>query len=165
MLDIDDRAVVFAQDFCHRHVRACGSAAKLPAVSGRGVLVLEKTMQERGVRRIDADFQRLQPIAVDVALERKGVAVRCDKAVDLGKCRRFAFAKISPKNAALLDQRIGALPDALAELRAFWLGRRLQALTGRVEQPAVKGAAQAAILEPAKSEVGAAMRAMPFDQA
>ena len=34
-----------------------------------------------------------------------------------------------------------------------------------VEQPAVEGAAQAAVLQPAEGEVGAAMRAMAIDQA
>ncbi len=45
------------------------------------------------------------------------------------------------------------------------LGRRLQALARRVEQPAVEGAAQAAVFQPAEGEIGAAMRAMPLDQA
>ena len=45
------------------------------------------------------------------------------------------------------------------------LGRRLQALARDVEQPAMEGAAQAAVLQPAEGEVGAAMRAMPVDQA
>ena len=34
-----------------------------------------------------------------------------------------------------------------------------------IEQPAVKGAAQAALLQPAESKIGAAMRAVPLDQA
>src|SRR5512142_1551301 len=118
-------------------------------------------MQERGVRRIDADFERLQPVAVDVALECEGVAARCDKTIDLRKGRRLAFAEIRPEDAALLHHRIGALPDALAELRVLRLGWRLQALAGRVEQPAVEGAAQAAVFQPPEGEIGATMRAMP----
>ena len=86
-------------------------------------------MQEGSVRRIDADFERLQPVAVDVALERKNVAVGCDETVDLRKRRRLALAEEGPEDAALLDHGIRALPDALAEVRAFWFGRRLQALT------------------------------------
>ena len=85
VLDIDDRAVVFAQDLCHRHVGAGGSAAELLAVGRRRILVLEEAMQERGVRRIDADFQRLQPVAVHVALERKDVAVGGNEASISGK--------------------------------------------------------------------------------
>ena len=64
VLDIDDRAVVFAQDLGHRQVGAGGGAAELLAIGGRGVLVLEEAMQIGGVRGIDADLQRLQPVAV-----------------------------------------------------------------------------------------------------
>ena len=53
----------------------------------------------------------------------------------------------------------------LHSARALRLGRRLQALAGHVEQPAVERAAQAAVLEPAEGQVGAAMRAMAVDQA
>ena len=44
-----------------------------------------------------------------MALEREGVAVGRDEAVDLRKRRRLAFAEIRPEDAALLDHRIGAL--------------------------------------------------------
>jgi len=54
VLDIDDGAVVFAQNLRHRHVAAGGCAAKLLAIGGRGILVLEEAMQERGMRRVDA---------------------------------------------------------------------------------------------------------------
>ena len=72
-------------------------------------------MQERGMRRIDADLERLQPVAVDVALERKRKGIRRDKAVDLRKCRGLAFAQISPEDSALLDHGIGALDDVPAQ--------------------------------------------------
>ncbi len=117
------------------------------------------------MRRIDADFQRLQPVAVEMALEREGVAVGRDEAVDLRKCRRLAFAEIGPEDAALLDHGIGALLDALAQRGVLRLGRRLEALAGRVEQPAVEGAAQPAMFQPAEGKVGAAMRAMTIHQA
>ena len=165
VLDIDDRVVVFAQDFGHRHIGAGGRAAELLAVGSRSVLVLEEAMQERGVRRIDADFERLQPVAVDVALECEGMTIRCDEAVDLRKRRRLAFAQICPEDAALLDHGIRALLDALAQRRALGFCGRLQALARCVEQPAMEGAPQSAILQPAEGEVGAAMRAMAIDQA
>jgi hypothetical protein len=122
-------------------------------------------MQERGMGGVDADFERLQPIAIDVAFERKNVALGRHKAVDLRKGRWLALAEISPENSAFLHDRISALLDALAQLRIFRLGRRLKTLAGGVEQPAVKGAAQAAIFQPPECEVGAAMRAMTLDQA
>ena len=165
LLDIDDGAIVFAQNLRHRQVAPCGRAAELLAVGFGGILVLEEAMQIGSVRRIDADFERLQPVAVDVALECKGVAVGSDKAVDLGKRGRGALAEIGPEDAALLDHGIRALLDALAQRRACRLGRRFQALARDVKQPAVKGAAQAAVFEPAEGKVGAAMRAVPLDQA
>src|SRR5580658_10239900 len=116
------------------------------------------------MRRIDADLQRLQPVAVDVALECKSVAVGRDKAVEFGKRRRFAFAQIRPEDAALFDHRVGTLPDALAQRGIPWLRRRLQALARSVEQPAMEGAAQPAVFQTPKGEIGAAMRAMPVDQ-
>src|SRR5437879_2195561 len=118
-------------------------------------------MQEGSVRGIDADFERLQPVAVDMALEREGVAVRRDKTVDLRKCGRGAFAQICPEDAALLDDGIGALPDAMAQRRALAFGRCFQALARGIEQPAMKGAAQAATFETAERQISPAMRAMP----
>jgi len=86
----------------HRHIGAGGGAAELLAI-GRGcVLVLEEAMQERRMRRIDADFQRLQPVAVDVALECKYdyPARRNSRSLEMPA---FAFAQISPEDAALLN--------------------------------------------------------------
>src|SRR2546430_17452124 len=97
-------------------------------------------------------------------LECKGVTVGRDEGIDLGKGRRLAFAEIGPEDAGLLYDGIRALLDALAKLRANRLRRRLDALAGRIEQPAMKRAAQPAMLEPAEGEVGAAMRAVAIDQ-
>src|SRR6267378_2390589 len=165
VLDIDDGPVIFAQDFCHRHIAAGRRAAELLAVGGRRIFVLEETMQERGMRRIDADLERLQPVAADQALEREGMAVRRDETVDFRKRRRLAFAEPGPENSALLDHRIRALRDVLAQRRILGFSRGFKALAGDVEQPAMEGAAQAAVLETAKCEVGATMRAMALDQA
>src|ERR1700752_5473409 len=141
VLDIDDRPIEFAHDLCHRHVGAGGSATELLAVGGRRILVLEEAMQEGGVRRVDAEFQGLQPVAAPMALEGKGVAVGRDEGVNLRKSGRLAFSEIGPENTGLLDDRIGALLDALAELRADRLCRRLDALSGGIEKPSVKRAA------------------------
>ena len=65
----------------------------------------------------------------------------------------------------LHHDRIGALAHALAEHAALGLGRRFQALAVDVEQPAMEQAAQAAILQAAIGEVGAAMRAVAVEQA
>ena len=126
---------------------------------------MEEAVQERRVHRIDADLEGLQPVAVDQALEREGMAVGRDEAVEGRQRRRRARAHIGEQDAALLDDRIGLLLDVGAEVAVVRLGRRLEALAVHVEQPAVKRAAQAAILEPAVGEVGAAMRTVAAYQA
>ena len=141
-----------------------GGVAEHAAVAFVRILVLEEAVQERGVHRIDADFERLQPVAIDHALERERVGRRRDEAVELRERRRLAGAEIGPQDAALLHDRIGFLLDVGAQIAVVRLGRRLQAFAVDVEQPAVKGAAQAAVFEPAIGQIGAAMRAMPPDQ-
>ncbi len=73
-LDLDLRARMLAHDARHRHVGIDRLVAEQLAVALVRILVVEEAMQERGVRRIDADLERLQPVAVDHALEREGVA-------------------------------------------------------------------------------------------
>src|SRR6266566_7591021 len=165
VLDIDDGAVVFAQNLRHRHVAAGGRAAKLLAIGGRRILVLEEAMQERGMRWVDADLERLQPVAAHVALECEGVAIRRDKTVDLRKGRRLAFAEIGPEDSALLNHGVSALRDVLAQRRILRLRRRFKALARDVVQPAMKSTTQAAVFQAAEGKVGAAMRAMALDQA
>ena len=58
-LDFDVRSWIFAQKLRHRDVGVGCLVAELPAVSFRRIFVLKKPMQERGVRRIYADFQGL----------------------------------------------------------------------------------------------------------
>jgi hypothetical protein len=79
--------------------------------------------------------------------------------------RRLSFAQPREHDAAALDHGVGALPDALAQPAARGLGRRLQALAGHVEQPAVEDAAQVAVLPASVSEVGLPVRAVAVEQA
>lgn len=58
------------------------------------------------MRGIDADFQRLQPVAFDQPLECKRVGIRRNEAVDLRECGGLALAEIGPQDAALLHDRI-----------------------------------------------------------
>jgi hypothetical protein len=115
--------------------------------------------------RIDAHFQRLQPVAFNQTLECKSVGIGRNKAVDFRKRRRLAFAEIGPQDAALLHDGISALLDVLAEHRADRLSRRLKAISLHIEQPAVKRTAQTTILKPAERKVRAAMRAIAVHQA
>jgi len=157
--------VVLAQHLGDRHVGVGRGAAELLAVALGGVLVLEEAVQVRGMCRVDAHLERLQPVAFEQALEREGVAVGRDEAVELGEGRGLALADVGEDHAALLDHRIGRLLDAGAQLAGGGLGRGLEAVALGVEQPAVEGAAQAAVLEPAEGEVGAAVRAVAVEHA
>ena len=116
------------------------------------------------MHRIDADFERLQPVAIDHALEREGVRAGRDEAVEIRQRGRRARPQIGEQDAAPLDHRIGFLPDVLAQIAVVGLGGRLQTRAVHIEQPAMKRAAQAAILQPPIGEIGAAMRTMPPDQ-
>src|SRR5204863_8773179 len=67
--------------------------------------------------------------------------------------------------SAAFRLRIRARPDELAEAPSRELGGRLEAFAAGVVKPAVERAAQTAVLEPAISEVRAAMGAVPLKQA
>ena len=164
-LDVDRRPRVLAHHARHRDVGIGRVGAELLAVGFAGrVFVLVEAMQVGGVRRIDADLERLQPVAVDQPFEGEGMCRRCEEAVELGERRRLSFAEIRKDNAVLDHDRIGALADPLAEHRAFRLGGGLEARAVDIEQPAMEQAAQAAILEAAIGEIGAAMRAVAVEQ-
>jgi hypothetical protein len=77
------------------------------------------------------------------------MAVGRDEAVEMRECRRLARSEIGEQDAALLHHRIRFLLDVGAEIAVVGLGRRLKTLAVYVEQPAVEGATQAAILKPA----------------
>jgi hypothetical protein len=117
------------------------------------------------VGRVDTHFHRLQPVAVDHALEREGVGGGRGKAVEPWQGGRLARPHIGEQDAALLHHRIGLLPNIGAHAAALGLGRRLQALPRDVEQPAVERATQAAVLKPSKGEIGAAVRTGALEQA
>ena len=158
-------AVVFAQYLRDRQVGIRGLAAELLSITIGDVLVLLKAVQKGCVRRIDADLQRLQPVAVPVALEGEGVGVRRGEAVEMRERGRLAGAQPGEQDPASLGHGIRALPDVLAHPAALRLAGRLQAFAGHVEQPAVERAAHAAVFPAAVGEVGLPVRAMAVEQA
>ena len=164
-LDVEPRPRVLAQQPGHRDVGVGGGRAELLAVGRAGVLVLVEAMQVGGVRRVDADLQGLQPVALDQPLEGEGVGAGRQEAVEIGEGRCLALAEPGEDDAVLHHHRIAPLAHLLAEHAAFGFGRRFEALAVDVEQPAMEQAAQAAILETAVGEVGAAMRAVAVEQA
>ena len=164
-VDIDLRARIVAQHLGDRQVRIRRRATEGAAIGAVGVCILLIAMEEGGMRRVHADFQRLQPVALDETLEGEGVRVRRDEAVEVREGRRRAFAQISEDDARTHLDRIGTLPDIVAEPAALGLCRRVEALAVHVEEPAVERTAQSAIFQPAKGEVGIAVGTIPIDQA
>src|SRR5262245_35532527 len=121
-------------------------------------------MQKRGVDRVNADFERLQPVAIDHPLEREGVAVGRNEAVEMRKCRWLTGSEIGEQDSVLLHPRLRVLPEVGSEIAVVRFGGCFEARAVDVEQPSVKCAAQAAGLEPAVCEISAAMRATAGDQ-
>src|SRR5262249_50291831 len=70
-LDVDARSWKLPHNFGHRHRGIDRRIAKQFAVTLIWILVLKKPMQERRVRRINADFERLKPVTVDPSLKAK----------------------------------------------------------------------------------------------
>src|SRR5262249_32900011 len=99
VFDLDARTRKFAHDTRHWRVGIVRGAAKYFSVTLARILVVEEAMQERCVHRIDADFKRLQPVAVDHSLEREGMAVGGNKAIEIRECRRLARTEIGEENA------------------------------------------------------------------
>src|SRR5205807_3245411 len=120
--DADLRPVELAQHLRDRNRSIARGAAELTPIACRRVLILEKLVQPRRVRRVDADLERLQPVAIPVALERERVLRRRDERVEMRERRRLALAEIGEEDAALLDDRIGAQTDVLAQAATFRLG-------------------------------------------
>ncbi|MCY1218326.1 hypothetical protein D9M72_302700 [compost metagenome] len=117
------------------------------------------------MRGIDADLERLQPVALKQPLERERVLVRGNEAVEGRECRRLAFTDKGEQHAAALDDLVGVLADALAQLAASGFRWRFQARAVAIEQPAVERAAQAAVFQAPEAQVRAAVRAVAVEHA
>ena len=131
---------------------ACAGASELFAVAVLQRRIVEKAVQKRSVRRVNAHFKGLQPIAVPQALEGKGVGAWGAHAVQRGQGRWAAALWAQPRkqNTTALLQRVVALLYALAQCAASRFCRSFQALPFHIKFPAVKGAAQAVALVAAK---------------
>ena len=159
-----------AHDARHRpglalHV-AHGRGAELAAVGFVQRLVLQIAVQEGRVRRVDADLDGLQPVAMPQALEGEAVARWRGEAIESRQGRWCAASITQPRkeHAALLHHRVAALLDARAQRRACGLGRRLQTRTCGIELPAVEGAAYAVAFEAREAQIRAAVRAVAIEQ-
>ena len=160
-LDVDFRPVVFPEHRGLGHV--AGAVAELLAIAR--IVILEEAVQEGGVGRVDADFQRLQPVAFPPALPGEAVGLRRGETVEVRQGLWFPLPQPGEDHAVAFEARIRRLAHAPVQVGAFGLGRLLQAGAGHVVEPAVERAAQAAVFQPAEGEVGAAVAAMAVDQA
>ena len=116
--------------------------------------------------RIDAAFERLQPVVFLDALGRHGL-FRGDGGEFPQRFGRRGFlrAHIGPQHVADLDQRIGGQADLFLELAVLRLRRDIDAFALDVELPAVIGAAQAAFLVAAEPQRHPAVGAEFLQQA
>ena len=158
-LDLDLRArdarASAASSACRNRSSCRGTACRSPAFGSSSWKKRCRNEVCAGSMPTSSDCSQLQSIK---PLNAKVCARRRDEAVEMRERRRLARAHVGEQDAALLHHRIGGLADVLAHPAAVGLGRRLQAAPGDVEQPAVEGAAQAAVLQPPEAEIGAAMR-------
>ena len=124
------RLIKLAHDLCHgpffTFYFAGTGAAKLLAVGVFKRGVVEKTVQERSMGRVDAHFKCLKPIAMPQAFECEGVSVRCFETIEFcqgWRCTAFCAHPCKQNATAFLDGVI-ALLDARAQNAAFGLGWR-----------------------------------------
>ena len=165
LLDPDLGTRVLAQQPGHRHVGVCRAVTELLAVAVVRVFVLEEAMQEGGMGGVDADLERLQPVALPQALERENVGLRRPETVEIRKSGRLVRAHVREHDAVLLDHRIGGRPDPLVHPRALGLARLFDALAAPVVVPAVEGAAKAVVFAAPEAEIRAAVQAVSADEA
>ena len=124
-------------------------------------------MQPRDVARVDAALERLEPVRLLPALRRVRLLRR-----RRGRTRTPAAAAAcsgSPRYVQRMSPTLTSGYDVslhlAGEVAVLRLGRHLEAAAVRVVLPAVVGAADAALLDVAEPERGAAVRAELVDQA
>ena len=146
------------------HLQVRGRALALGAAErARPVRV-----QPLEVHRVDRVFVALEPVAGDLREHDLHEAVRPGEGLPGWHQRRRRRPEIRPEETGLRLDRVGLDVHPVLELRlrvGGFLERLLQAPARVVPQPAVVVAAQAAVVDPPIGEVGAAMRAVPVDEA
>jgi hypothetical protein len=172
-VEADLGAMELAHDPRHRPALAADVAgARSAELSTVGLVVghrsvVQIAVQERRMRRVDADLERLQPVAMPEPLEGEAVAGGSEEGVERRQSagRRPLVTEPREQHAGARLQRIAALANALAQLRADRLGGGLEAGAVDAELPAVERAAQAVVFAAAEGQVGAAVRARPIEEA
>src|SRR5258708_5402976 len=116
------------------------------------------------MRSIERAFDALYPVAVLPLLGDVATAGWDQPDFELRQLRHgLVRPHIDPDHAAPLAHWVGEELDRVLVGRFRWRSRQVDAVALDVEFPAVKGAPQAALLVATEIEIGAAMRAMLFD--
>ena len=119
------------------------------------------------VHGVDRVFLTLQPVARNRRKDDLHEPVLPQERLVVRHQRRGPRAEIGPHHAALRFHRIRIDADFVAKVR-FGVGdvfkRLLEAASGFVEMPAMVIAPDAALLDEAVRQIGAAMRTVPVDE-
>ena len=117
------------------------------AQAGVGRVGAQGAVQDGGVGRVDAAFQRLQPVALLDVLGYVAVGVRHGGPLELRRRRRMLLRPhVSPDDAAQLHGGVGGGGHLGREVAVGGFVHHVGALAVDVEFPAVIHAAQAAFL-------------------
>src|ERR1019366_1594210 len=126
--------------------------------------MVKGTVQIGEVGGIEVARERLQIIALHESLLQVAVLRRRGEKLVARKQGWLALAHIGEQKAGALGKRIGQLPNLVLVAALRRLCRLLQAATVDVVKPAMIEAAQPTILDPAVTEIGAAVRAVKTQQ-
>ena len=117
-------------------------------------------MKIRDMTGIEVAFIGLKVIALVENFGHKHMAGRREKRFVPGKKRRLARSHVAEDNSGALLAGIGRMVHFLAKPFARRLAGLFEAITVSVVKPAVVETAQATVLDPSITQVGASMRAM-----
>src|SRR4051812_2188665 len=119
------------------------------------------------MRRIGAVLDEVKPVVMENPRRFQRSLSGAFSEGLVARQRRWIVAvrtHIGEKDSALLAHRISKMPHFLGKLAASRFARHRQTLPAKIEQPAVVGAANAAVFDVAVFQRRAAMRAMRTDQ-
>src|SRR5262249_12763797 len=136
------------------HERVARLEARTRGIDGK------HTVEDRHVRRVDATFEPLQPVALLDHLGNVAMRVRRLRPCDVRERRTpIGRAEVSPDDAPRLHRGIASRADLARELDLRGLVHHVYAAPFHVELPAVVDAPEPAVLVAPEEERGLAMRA------
>ena len=113
---------------------------------------------------IDVAFVGLQVIAFVKNLGNGSLRLGNRQKIVIGHQRRLAWSHVSKDNAARFPARIGRMPNRIAARAAARLSGHFQNPAANIIKPSVIEASQSAVLDPAVTQVGAAVGTVKTQQ-